>query len=589
MKKKRKGYSVFSLILRLVPMQIKLTPFHFFLNNLLWITVSLFLVLNVIATQRLFDAIVAASAAGGGFWAAARPLLVLAAITFGYYLIHGIAEFHNSFYPGKLVGRVVNQLQEKLQKIDPLCFEDTSFLDDLNKARDGTWGVPNFSMILGVVADLFLCYFIIMGLYFFSMQPILPVALMLSFIPALLTQIVRTKIFAGLEEAAAPLRREYGYYYAAICDRGHFKETRLLGAFSFFKNLLVDTQRILIRMQWRTELKTSLLQLFLNLTTFSGMAVSSVLLFNATMSGEITIGAFAAVFGALVTLFDMMQEVMRIGSRLSGDTAKIANYLRIIDMPERTGAKGEADFSKGVSAQGITFTYPGRTESAVKNVSLTIADGETIAIVGENGSGKSTLVRLLTGIYLPEKGSVTVGGLNTALTDMRDTYQKTSGVFQNFKRYAMTLSENVAMSKTDEPADENRIKELLTLVEADMEGVLPDTMLSPEFGGTDLSGGQWQRVAIARGLYRTCGFIVLDEPTAAIDPMEEQRVYNLFRELAKNKCAVIITHRLGSVKLANRIAVMDAGEIVDTGTHEELLKRGGKYAQMWEAQAFWYM
>jgi len=244
-----------------------------------------------------------------------------------------------------------------------------------------------------------------------------------------------------------------------------------------------------------------------------------------------------------------------------------------------------------VKAENISFTYPGKDMPAVKNVSIYIKSGETIAIVGANGAGKSTLVRLLTGLYRPMEGNVSIGGLDTIRTAPASLYKGTSGIFQRYQRYKMTLAENVAISDTVHSPDESQMRAALS--EAGFEGyergtVKLEDMLAPEFDGIDLSGGQWQRLAIARGLYRTNDFIVLDEPTAAIDPIEETRIYKQFQELAKGKCAIVVTHRLGSAKLAHRIIVMDGGEIIDEGTHDELLSRPGKYADMWEAQAKWY-
>ena len=152
----------------------------------------------------------------------------------------------------------------------------------------------------------------------------------------------------------------------------------------------------------------------------------------------------------------------------------------------------------------------------------------------------------------------------------------------------MTLGENVAISNISTKADPVQIDTALREAGVKMGSVRLDDMLSPEFNGIDLSGGQWQRVAIARGLYRVNGFIVLDEPTSAIDPIEETQIYMQFQRLAEGKCAIVVTHRLGSAKLAHRVVVVDAGEIVDIGTHEELLSRPGKYADMWAAQAQWY-
>jgi len=307
------------------------------------------------------------------------------------------------------------------------------------------------------------------------------------------------------------------------------------------------------------------------------MAASTILLFNAVMAGDITVGAFAAVFGALSMIFDTMDEVVnqQIVYR-SRDIGKLANFVHMMDMPERAISQKTNDFANGISGENLYFTYPGRKDPALKEVSISIAKGETIAIVGENGAGKSTLMRILTGIYRPDKGQTNVAN-----------YTGISGVLQKYQRYKMTLAENVSISNTKKEADSERISSVLKEADIKLDYDL-NTMLSPEFDGIDLSGGQWQRLAIARGLYRESDFIVLDEPTAAIDPIEETRLYEQFQKLAADKCAIIVTHRLGSAKLAERIIVMDAGQIVDIGNHEELLSRPGKYADMWAAQAQWY-
>jgi ATP-binding cassette subfamily B protein len=410
----------------------------------------------------------------------------------------------------------------------------------------------------------------------------------LSFIPAFLGQFVHAKVFTKLEEQNAPLRREYEYYQKTMCDREYFKETRILGAVRFFHKLFSDTMQLLTKKTWQAERKTALLMLLLDISTFAGMAMVSYMLFSATMAGEITVGAFAAVFSSINTIFYLMQELFNVHMRnMNRDIGKVANFVRMLDIPERTGANDTVDFTKGIEASGVSFTYPGRDEPAVRNVSLSIAKNETIAIVGENGAGKSTLVRLLTGIYRPNEGKVIVGGLDTSESAPASVYKGISGVFQKYQRYKMTLEENVSISDVNIETDALRVQSSLEEANAEYSIGL-EAMLSPEFDGIDLSGGQWQRLAIARGLYRTNEFIVLDEPTSAIDPIEETIIYKQFQRLAKDKCAVVVTHRLGSAKLAHRIIVMDSGLIIDTGTHEEMLSRPGKYADMWAAQAKWY-
>ena len=585
-----KKYSFFKILAKIIPLLFKTMPLNFAIENIGAVFHGLSFALSVMATQFLFDTISRAAAGKADIRDCILALLTMAGITFGQQILNGLQNFHamGVFFP-KSTGKLTSLLHRKIKRIDPAKFEDTAFLDDLNKAREGVSAVTMCCMICFVFVSFYGVYFGTIGVYLFRLKPLLLITLLLAFLPALLSQSVSARIFTKLEEESAPLRREYEYYQKTICDREYFKETRLLGAFHFFHKLFSDTMKLLTRKIWKAEHKTSLLQLMLNMITFSGMAASAYILFTASLAGEISVGAFAAVFAALGQIFAIMQEIItqHIGN-LNKDIGKVTNFIRMLEMPERTGSEGTQDFREGVIAENISFTYPGRDTPAIQNVSLTLHDGETIAIVGENGAGKSTLVRLLTGIYQPSEGSVSVGGLDTIKTAPESVYKGISGVFQKYQRYKMTLNENVSIS--DFPTDSNpdRINKALQEAGAELDDIKPDEMLSPEFDGIDLSGGQWQRIAIARGLYRANHFIVLDEPTSAIDPIEETRIYSQFQKLAEGKCAIVVTHRLGSAKLAERVVVIDSGRIVDIGTHGELLSRPGKYAQMWAAQTKWY-
>ena len=586
MNKEKKSF--FKTALRVITIQFNAAPWHTIANVFLGATHALLLTAGVIATQLLFDAITQAADGKAGFWECVMPLLFLAGAKFGHQIIKGINNLHDGILADISIGRNRELLHRKLQRVDPVLFEDTVFLDYLDKAQEGIKAIAYFCMTIFTLVGLYGVYIASISVYLFKLKPMLLLILLIAYFPAMLAQIVRGKVFTNLEELSAPLRRKCEYYQKTLCNREYFKETRILGAYQYFQKLFLDTMNLLIGKTWQAERKTVLLVLLLNMATFAGMAVAVFILFMATMAGEISIGAFAAVLGALNAVFSTIWEIVNVHmGTISENIGKIVNLLYIIDMPEKSCIEGTIDLSKGIVAKNISFTYPGRDKPTIKEVSLTIPDGETIAIVGENGAGKSTLVRLLTGIYRPSEGNVTVGGLDTAEVAMNSIYRGISGVFQKYQRYKMTLEENVIISNTEIPRDTTRMEAVLE--EANFNGhIAYDTMLSPEFHGIDLSGGQWQRLAIARGLYRVNGFIVLDEPTAAIDPMEEARIYTQFQHLIEGKCGIIVTHRLGSAKLSNHIIVMDAGEIVDAGTHEELLAHQGKYAEMWTAQAKWY-
>jgi ABC-type multidrug transport system fused ATPase/permease subunit len=225
-------------------------------------------------------------------------------------------------------------------------------------------------------------------------------------------------------------------------------------------------------------------------------------------------------------------------------------------------------------------------------VSLEIGVGETVALVGENGAGKTTLVKLLLGLYRPDAGRITFDGVDAREIDPATLRRAASAVFQQFVRYQLTFHENVAIADPERLDDLERLRRAVASGGAgDILKELPDecnTLLGPDVGGVDLSGGQWQRVALARAFFREAEVLVLDEPTAALDPLAELAVFERFAALAEGRTAVLISHRLGMARLADRVLVLRDARLVEEGTHEALVRAGGEYATLFGAQARWY-
>lgn len=315
------------------------------------------------------------------------------------------------------------------------------------------------------------------------------------------------------------------------------------------------------------------------------------MLFISLQDGSITAGAFAAVLASVHRLSEHVEYLItKCFAKIAESIGRIDYLIKFFDLPEKTGADIEVDWRGDIEFKNVSFNYPHISKPSLKNVSLTIKKGETIAIVGENGAGKSTLTKLLLGLYEPTSGEIVVAGQSLQNIMPQRLFTETSAVFQQYQRYQLMLKENIQISSVDTKGDIfSAMEEAGVEWESRSYPDGLDTVLSREFDGVDLSGGQWQRISIARGLYRPHELIILDEPTAAIDPLEETHLYEKFAKISRNKTAVIVTHRLGSVKIADKIVVLNEGEIIEVGTHQELLESKGHYALMFESQASWYM
>lgn len=588
----KKELSIPAILLRLHGLIWASLPGFFVLLNVLAVAHGLSWGLNTLVFQRFFDAVNQAVTGAGTPSAIYWQLAAVAGITFGGQILNGAHNFLTNIFGHKMMGFLSKEIYRKASRLDPIAFEDPAVLDDINKAHQGMGSCLHMLAVILFIFTTYLPYFLFMGWYLYSVKPSLALSIVIIFIPVALAQLIRTGVYTKLEDESAPLRREYEYYERCICHREYFKETRLLGAFTYFRRLYQDTLQIMQEKKWKAELRTGLLELATRVLTLVGYMGVLYMLFAALLQGEISVGAFAAIFASVDMMFAMAEEVvgMHIGT-VTQNLGTVRNFLRFLEIPERTGKEVAVDPGK-IILEGVSFRYPNSEKDAVSDINLEIYPGETLAIVGSNGAGKSTLVKLLTGLYLPTEGIVRFGGVPTNEVSPDSLFRRTSAVFQKYQRYQMTLGDNIAISEPEKEKSNELLHEAAQKgdLEPDSEAFPKgfETMLSREFDGVDLSGGQWQRVAIARGFYRNHDLIVLDEPTAAIDPLEETLIYRKFAEMATDKTAVIVTHRLGSARIADRIAVMDQGRIAAIGTHEELLRSGGVYAEMYHAQAKWY-
>ena len=591
-KGKKKNLSPIKAIRRTVPMVIKTIP-------VLCLVYAAMAVLHGVAwgvvapvNRFLYDGL-ADLAVGTGV---IRDVFIGAAIVTGIMLLqqamNAVHNFFGTVMTGKAEGRLRLVIHNKMKKLPAEFFEDKDKLDDIEKTRNGMSG--SLWLYCSISDGLFFygAYFGAMGIFLWSLETRLLLAFAMIFAPVALAQIIEAKLHAKLEEASAPVRRQFGHYEDCLIGLDKMKETRLFGAYYFFKRLYMDSLALLAKKEWDTQKKIQAMYFGLNIFKAAGWVGVLALLLHSLMSGSISVGAFAAVFSSVGMLFGIMEEILhRLRNSLTENLGQIHNFLNFMDFPTLEGEDVMPDMNMGIIARDVHFSYPKADKPALNGVSLQIRRGETLALVGENGSGKTTLVKLLCGLYRPSAGSVEIGGRDTSNTAESALFARTSAVFQDHRSYkSLSLADNVKISDVkseDDPVPSLNNADVDHLDTATFPQGL-ETIISREFDGIDISFGQRQRIATARGLYRSHDFIVLDEPTAAIDPIEETRVYKRFAELTRDKIAVLVTHRLGSARIADRIAVMNGGKIVETGTHDELLAKKGKYAEMWASQAEGY-
>ncbi len=526
-------------------------------------------------------------------------ILVLGGVNVLDTLMNGAANLSYEYLASLTEARMTTTMGEKAGRLPLIQFESAALYDNIEKAQNGRR--RGFEAMEAVIFSLIFHggYFLFLALYLITLEPLLVLGIFAAFLPVALSRFIRASAFYVTENRVAPLRREFAHYEVCLTDRIYFKETRTTGAAPFFRRRYDETLAAYNREMWRTEVRTGVIDLGLRVLTLAGYGGLLLLLVQFVIGGRISPGLFGAVYFAMDSIFKWFEELfMRLGSAFE-NAGYGANYLNFLATPERTGGKTTVPWNSGVTLQGVRFRYPSAMANAVEDVTLTLCPGEAVAIVGENGAGKSSLVRLIAGLYAPDRGTVQVGGVDLRQADDATRLHGLSAVFQQFQRYRMTLLDNVCIAEAPVNAMEGtageceRVTTALTQAgfyarHGTTSDVTLDTMLAREFGGIDLSGGEWQRVAIARGLYRDHETIILDEPTAAIDPLEEDRVYRMFLDAARGKTAIIVTHRLGLARLADRILVMDHGRIVQDGSHGELMAASGPYARMFRAQAAWY-
>lgn len=585
---KKEKINFYSVLKVVFPVIIKSCPVYFLIYAVCDITQGISYGANTFFLQRFFDSIIEYQAQKVTWEHVLLSGVYVAGILVGLQLLNGISNYLFENLINKISGVMNYRVNGKAYKINPILFENVDTLEDILKARDGAGRCVSMVFAFISIFTFHLPYFIYMLLYLYKLKPLLALILLIIFVPMSLSQYIKSVIYLKMADSSVPWQRKYLYYEKCICDNQYFKETYLLGAYSFFNSRLKKSIANYNKEIIENEHKSNLAEGMARSVSTIGYLVLLIVLVDSAIIGDISIGSFSAIFSSVGLVFGVMEAIiMRNLGTVAYNLGQAKNFISFLGLPENTGIEKTFQESKGIELKNLCFRYPDSTQNSLENINMTIGQNETVAIVGENGAGKSTLLKVMLGLYHPSEGSVYIGGLDTKEVRASSIYPNVSAVFQDYQKYKFSVKENVELGdiRLKLSATRKLLEGLGVQIDNDIYYDGLDTILSSEFGGIEISGGIWQRIAIARGLYRNGKYIFLDEPTSAIDPLEENALYRQFALMAKGRTSVIITHRLGVARIADRIIVLDKGRIVESGTHEQLLNLNGKYSIMYKLQA----
>ena len=484
------------------------------------------------------------------------------------------------------------KLFKKISRLYPDYMEVPRINDIIERSFNsmgGEWSSLQRGVIIEgyvIIAKLVSVVMVAASLYIF--HPLLCLIILVAPIPTLYTSYVGNKLNFKFTRDNSKILREAGYYQSVLLG-GSAKEVKVLNLFDFFfKKWKALTDDYIIR-EKKNQLNIFILGtvggFIANLASIAANVFAIVLM----TQGKLSIGALGAVLSLINTLMSSTSQLFGSIANFISKKNEAAQFFEFIDLDEqllKDTDKAVLDI-ESLEAKNVTYRYPLTDEHRIKNVSFTIHKGEKVAFVGENGAGKTTFIKLLTGMLQPSSGEILINGIDTRNLDAADKYNSMASVFQEPARFTtFTIADNVFLGDVDKECDEKAIDNALAF--AGFEGADKDAMLGKDIGGTDLSGGQWQKIAIARAYYRNRDFIVLDEPTSNLDPLAEAEVFKKYIDMTKGRTVIMVTHRISVASLADRIVVFKDGEIVEDGTHDELLKAGGEYARLYSTQAQWY-
>ena len=515
-------------------------------------------------------------------------------------LLGRIVSLFDSLLSEQFTNATSVRLMEHAATLDLEDFEDSELQDKLERARRQTTGrMTLMGQLFGQAQDVVTIISFAAGLVVYA--PWLIALLILALVPAFLGEAHFNAQSYSLDSTRTPQRRELDYVRQTGASVETAKEVKIFGLNSF----LIDRYRALAAAFYQENRKLAARRAgwggLLTAIGTVGYYVAYAFLAWRTLRGDFSIGDLTFLAGSFRRLRTLLEGLLIGFSQVAGQALYLDDLFSFFEIepeivsptPPDTALPFPSPIRQGFTFEDAGFRYPGAERWAVRHLSFTLQAGEVLALVGENGAGKTTLVKLLARLYDPDEGRILLDGFDLREYDLDALRANIGVIFQDFVRYHLTAAENIAVGRIEARDDRARIVAAAERSLADeVIEKLPekyDQIIGKRFKkGVDLSGGEWQKVAIARAYMRDALLLILDEPTAALDARSEFEVFQRFKELSEGKTAVLISHRFSSVRMADRILVLAGGQVEAMGTHEELLAARGRYAELFELQAAGY-
>ena len=484
------------------------------------------------------------------------------------------------------------ELGEKGTRLSMICYENTETNNMLKRAKNCI-EQERFSDLSLSVFNILAEFLKVNGtlLVLAGFHPVLVGISLLSVFPYLIVRLVRGKEFYELKRYQAAGERRRNYLYHLFGDKQAVKELRIFEIEDYIEQKMYAARDNMKQEVWNFKKRDMRSLLICEIFCKSGYLLSIFSTILLLLHQVLDVGMMAAALVAFTSFQTAAKYFLVSLGRIPECAAFVKDYYDFMDMEEaEKGTEKLCSDFDSIKVKQLSFSYPGRKTPAVSNLSFTIKRNEVVAIVGNNGSGKTTLVKLLTGLYQAQKGQIYYGRQNLRSLDPEEFYKQISFVSQDFIKYELTVRENIGIGDWKQMENTDKIYMLLHQVglETFISQAFVNQLLGNEFGGRELSVGQWQKLAIARGMMKDSSVIFLDEPTAALDPLMETKVLKMFLKIAREKTAIIVSHRIGICKEVDKIIVMKEGKIAEIGNHEKLLAEKGEYYRLYTMQQKWY-